>query len=256
MLPASYRVTGVEMPERVVLLSGGSRGLGAGILEHLLAAGHSVATFSRRATKLTDRLGNNPTLSDRFTYSNVDASDADALRGFVTHAQERFGRIDVLINNAGVAYDELLAMTPEEHIDRMLSVNLRATLLLAKECVRLMLRQRSGSIINVSSIVGVRGFSGLAAYSSTKAGIDGMTRSLAKEVGKRNIRVNAVAPGYLDTDMSEALTARQRMRMVRRTPLGRLGLVSDIVPVIDFLMSDTSAFVTGQVIHVDGGITL
>lgn len=243
-------------PSQTILVSGGSRGLGAGIVEHLLAAGHRVATFSRSETDLTKRLSSDPQLADRFSFEQVDVSDAEALRRVVAATHSRFGRIDVLINNAGVAYDGVLALTKDEDIDRMLTINLRGALLLAKECTRLMLLQRGGTVINISSIIGQRGFSGLSAYSATKAGMDGMTRALARELGRKNIRVNGIAPGYLETDMSGALGDERLQQIVRRTPLGRLGRVEDVVPVVDFLLSPASGFITGQVLTVDGGSTL
>jgi 3-oxoacyl-[acyl-carrier protein] reductase len=128
-------------------------------------------------------------------------------------------------------------------------------LLFAKECSRLMLLGERGSIINISSIVAENGFSGLVTYSATKAAMLGMTRSLARELGARNIRVNAIAPGYLETDLSQGLSARQREQIVRRTPLGRLGKSDDVVPVVEFLLSSASSFITGQVLTVDGGAT-
>jgi 3-oxoacyl-[acyl-carrier protein] reductase len=164
--------------------------------------------------------------------------------------------LDALINNAGVAQDGVLAMMPEEQIERMLQVNLQAALLLTKECVRWMLLQGQGNIISVSSILAERGFSGLAAYAATKAGLIGMTRSLARELGPRQIRVNAIAPGYVETEMSDSLDMQQRQQIIRRTPLGRLATTEDIVPVVEFLLSPASQFITGQTIVVDGGASV
>ena len=196
----------------------------------------------------------------RHTYSSIsvsrtDAADAAALRSFVQATYDRFGRIDCLVNNAAVAHDGLLATLPDEQIDQTLEVNLRAALLLAKECIRLMLLADGGAIVSISSIVGEHGFSGLATYSATKAGLIGMSRALARELGPRNIRVNAVAPGYLETELSKSLSPQQREQIIRRTPLGRLGRVEDVIPVVDFLLSPAGAFITGQVLTVDGGAT-
>ena len=244
------------MAELVVILSGGSRGLGRAIARGLLDAGHTVATFSRSVTPAIEELSANPAWSSRFLHRSVDASQPEALRQYVDEVHEHFGRVDALINNAAVAHDGVLAMASESDIEQMLDINLKAALLLAKECSRIMLVQRSGHIINISSIIGSRGFAGLATYAATKAGLDGMTRALARELGDRQIRVNAIAPGYLDTEMAEGLSAAQRAQIERRTPLGRLGRVDDIVPWVNFLLSPQSGFTTSQIITVDGGASI
>ncbi len=244
------------MAEQVAIVSGGSRGLGRAIVEHLLGLGYCVGTFSRSPSEFIHELSGNQEYQHRFLYQSVDARDAAALRSFVAEAHRRWGRIDALVNNAGVAYDGVLAMTNEEQITQMLDINLKASLLLAKECSRLMLLQHSGHIINITSIIGQRGFAGLAAYAATKAGLAGMTRALARELGSQGIRVNAIAPGYLETEMSHGLSEEQRAQIVRRTPLGRLGRADDIVPWIEFLLSSASGFMTGQVLTVDGGASV
>ena len=244
-----------EANSRVIVISGGSRGLGLALVRHFLAAGNRVATCSRNRSKEISACEADPQFAPQFLYQALDAADAVALRNFVQATYDRFGRIDALINNAAVAHDGLLATLPEEQIDQMLQVNLRAALLLAKECSRLMLLSDGGTMVNISSIVGEHGFSGLATYSATKAGLIGMTRALARELGPRNIRVNAVAPGYLETELSKSLSPQQREQIVRRTPLGRLGRVEDVIPAVDFLLSPAGAFISGQVITVDGGAT-
>jgi 3-oxoacyl-[acyl-carrier protein] reductase len=195
-------------------------------------------------------------VSQRFFFASVDASDADALRVFVETVHDKWQRIDALINNAGIARDGVLALANVDQIDQMLDINLRASLILAKECARLMLLQKTGHIINITSIIAARGFSGLAAYAATKAGLSGMTRALARELGSHGIRVNAIAPGYLETDMSHALSDSQRAQIIRRTPLGRLGTPEDIAPWVEFLLSTESGFMTGQVLTIDGGATV
>jgi 3-oxoacyl-[acyl-carrier protein] reductase len=237
-----------------IVISGGSRGLGQAICAALLADGHQVATFSRRPSEFTDEAM--AQYADRFYYKPLDAGDGEALHEFVRQAHDHFGRLDALVNNAGIAVDGVLALAREEDLERMLDINLKAALILSKECSRLMLAQRHGVIINVSSVIALRGFSGLVGYAATKAGMIGMTRSLARELGDRNIRVNAVAPGYLETEMSAGLSPAQRQQIVRRTPLGRLGRAEDVVPWIRFLLSDDAAFVTGQVIAIDGGASV
>lgn len=242
------------MSKRVIIISGGSRGLGEAFVRRFHATGDIVCTFSRKRTKTIDEL--QAIDAERLFYREVDATDSEGLRAFVTAVHERFGRIDALVNNAGIAHDGVLATMSDDRIDQMLDINLRASLLLARECSRIMLLAGSGSIVNISSIIAKRGFSGLSAYAATKAGQIGMTLGLARELGPKNIRVNAIAPGYLETEMSHGLDERQRAQIVRRTPLGRLGKPEDIVPCLEFLLSAGAAFITGQVITIDGGSTV
>ena len=245
------------MPQSlVIIVSGGSRGLGRSLVERLLGQGHCVATFSRSRTQFIDQLMAGSDLEKRFYYEEVDATDVVSLRSFVQAVHGKFGQLDALINNAAIAHDGLLAMTSETDIQQMLDVNLRATFVLAKESSRLMLVQGAGCIIQISSVVAQVGYRGLSVYGATKAGLEGLTRSLARELGPRGIRVNAVAPGFLETDMSEGLSDSQREQIVRRTPLGRIGDASDIGPCIDFLLSPGADFITGQVITVDGGASV
>jgi 3-oxoacyl-[acyl-carrier protein] reductase len=166
-----------------------------------------------------------------------------------------FGRVDALVNNAAIARDGMLSMASYTDVNTVVEVNLKGTLLLTRACLRPMLAARRGRIINISSIIGLRGYSGLSIYSATKGGLDAMTRSLAREVGPSGITVNSIAPGYLETEMSHGLTVSQRQQIVRRTPLGRLGTPEDIVPLLEFLLSPEASFITGQVIAIDGGIT-
>jgi len=241
---------------RVVMVSGGSRGLGAGIVDGLLRRGDYVVTFSRSKTPLIERWESDSVCSDRFRFDAVDIRDDGAMESLVRSVKRQFSRIDGLVNNAGIARDGVLALAAMDDIDQMLDINLRAAIVLAKQVSRVMLAQQSGSIINISSIIAERGFSGLASYAATKAGMLGMTRALARELGPKNIRVNAVAPGYLETEMSSGLDDGQKSQIIRRTPLGRLGTVEDVESVVDFLLSPASRFITGQTITVDGGATV
>ncbi|MFM9058542.1 MAG: SDR family NAD(P)-dependent oxidoreductase [Planctomycetaceae bacterium] len=236
-------------------VSGGSRGLGLAVVEMLLARGDRVATFSRSGSAGIDALA--AAHPDRLLHDRLDAADAVAVRGFVDRASARFGRIDHCVANAAVAHEGVLATTPDAEIDALLAVNLRGSIVLVRECVRQMLVQQPvpgvPSVVVISSIVASRGSPGLAVYAATKAGLEGFARSLARELGPRGIRVNAVAPGFLETDLSATLSAENRGRIARRTALGRLGTPADIVGAIDFLTSPAASFITGQVFTIDGG---
>ncbi len=243
-------------PERAVaLVSGGSRGLGVALVGGFLSRGYAVATLSRQRTAFIDRTRAERKTRDDFLWDCVDMLDSDALRSFVARAAERFGRIDILVNNAGVAAEGVLPTARREAIEDVIEVNLTAAILLAQACARVMLRQHRGSIINISSVNAIRGRPGVSVYSATKAALDGLTRSLARELGPRNIRVNSVAPGYFDSDMVGAIDSGEKERIARRTPLGRLARAEEVAEAVFFLASDRASFITGQTLVVDGGIT-
>ncbi|MEV0193526.1 SDR family oxidoreductase [Kitasatospora purpeofusca] len=238
----------------VAVVSGGSRGLGQFLVERLLSEGWQVATFSRTATEfITETTEKHP---DTFHWKAVDLADSEALRGFVREAAKRFGRIDALINNAGsLQHDQLLVTMRGQEIEQTIAVNLTAPVVLAQACARAMIKNGSGNIINVSSVNSVRGYRGVAAYSAAKSGLDGFTRSLARELGPFGIRVNTIVPGFFESDMTQAVTEDNQERIKRRTPLGRIGSMVDVSNLVFFALSEKSAFVTGQRIIVDGGIT-
>ena len=247
------------MPSTTII-SGGSRGLGLAVVERLLGRGDSVATFSRSGSAALERLATSH--AGRLHAERIDAADAVAIRGFVDRAAARFGGIDHCIANAAVAHEGVVATVRDDEIDAMLDVNLRGSIVLVRECVRQMLvhplgttedAARGPSVVVVSSVVAARGSPGLAVYAATKAGLEGFARSLARELGPRGIRVNVVAPGFLETDLSASLSEADRSRIVRRTPLGRLGVPSDVVGAIEFLSGPQAGFITGQVLTVDGG---
>lgn len=237
----------------ITLVSGGSRGLGLAIAGDLLQRGRRVATFSRTPGDGLERL--RAMHGDQLTILTGDMADARSLETVVKTVEADIGPIDALINNAGIAIDGVLATMLPAQIEQLVAVNLTGTLLLTRLVTRRMVMRSRGNIVSISSIIGLRGYSGLSVYSATKAGLDAMTRALARELGGRNIRVNSVAPGYLETEMTHGLDDTQRGQIVRRTPLGRLGVPEDVLGAIHFLLSPDSSFMTGQVLVVDGGIT-
>lgn len=241
--------------QQVILISGGSRGLGQALVSHFLARGQIVVTFSRSRTSFIEQCLQADPDGQRFFWQALDGTDSDAVKRFVLAAAARYGRIDALINNAGVATEGVLALMRVGDIQQMIAVNLEGAILLTHICTRVMLSRGRGAIVNISSLNGVRGHAGVAVYSATKAGLDGLTRSLAREVGSRGIRVNSVAPGYFESDMTEHLDDEQRARITRRTPLGRLGTTADIIGAVQFLLSAEASFITGQTLVVDGGLT-
>ncbi len=238
----------------ISLISGGSRGLGLSIVERLLARGDRVATFSRSGSPALAALA--AAHPYQLLAESLDGCDTAAVIGFVGRVVDRFGGLDHCIANAAIAHEGVLATMRDDEIDALLTVNVKASIVLVRECVRHMLAspaRPAPTITLISSIVASRGSPGLSVYAATKAALEGFARSLARELGPRGIRVNAVAPGFLETDLSATLSADNRTRIARRTALGRLGLPADVVGAIDFLTTPAAAFITGQVLTIDGG---
>jgi 3-oxoacyl-[acyl-carrier protein] reductase len=242
---------------RVLVVTGGGRGLGLAIVQTLLERGYPVATCSRRLSPELQTLLDRYAGENKLLWEACNIGQETEEDGFFQAAIRWAGSRPLfgLVNNAGIAGEGILATYPNVNTEEILRVNLLGAIRMARLALRVLLSTRTGGrIVNISSIIGSRGYTGLAAYSASKAGMDGLTRALAREVGTRQITVNSIAPGYLATDMSASLRPDQRQQIVRRTPLGRLGNVSDVVPLVLFLLSDDASFITGQAITVDGGI--
>jgi 3-oxoacyl-[acyl-carrier protein] reductase len=241
-----------------VIITGGSRGLGEAIVKRLLAQGYRVSTCSRSKTSFVEEMMVHGDYRERFFWTACDIGVEGQADGFVKDAVSWAGNDGLygLVNNAGIAMAGILATFPNIDAERILRVNLLGSIEMARAVSQVLLRQNAGGrIINMSSIIGTRGYNGLAVYSASKAGLDGLTRALARELGPRQITVNSVAPGYLRTEMSATLTSAQLAQIVNRTPLARLATESDVAALILFLLSEQAAFITGQTIMVDGGIT-
>lgn len=240
---------------RTVIVTGGSRGLGVGIVQAFLDAGDRVATCSRTSTEQVAEWQQDPSLEGRFLFVEADLSKREDGTAFVNAVVDAWGAPDVLINNAGVARDGILAILSDDDVDTVIGLNLTGTIHVTKLVARRMLAQRSGRIVNITSIVGLSGYRGLSVYSATKSALDGFTRAMARELGSKGITVNSVAPGYLRTEMSHGLDEGQLQQIVRRTPSGRLGEPSDVARAVQFLAAPENDYITGHVLVVDGGLT-
>ncbi|MGD2108822.1 MAG: 3-oxoacyl-[acyl-carrier-protein] reductase [Phycisphaerae bacterium] len=244
------------MDGKVALVTGGSRGIGRGICLALAGRGATVVACARDESALK-------TLADEVTQRelpgsidprSLDVTDRGAVDALVEAAAEKHGRIDILVNNAGITRDGLAMAMDDEQFDEVLTTNLRAAFWLARAVSRHMVRKRYGRIINIGSVSGVMGNAGQVNYSASKAGLIGMTKSLAKELGKRKITCNVVAPGFIETDMTSGLPEDVTKAAKGWIPLGRFGEVSEVAEAVAFLASDAAAYITGQVLVVDGGM--
>ncbi|MFT3998197.1 MAG: SDR family oxidoreductase [Asticcacaulis sp.] len=240
---------------RWVMISGVSRGLGQAIATDLLMAGYNVAGCSTSHGEAVQSLQDQ--YAERFFWMACDMGDSAAIEAFTVAAVAHFaGAPWGVVNNAGMSVEGILSTLPLADIERVLQVNLTGAMALTRAALRRMQRTRQpGRIINISSITGLRGYTGLSAYAASKAGMDGFGRALSREVGRLGITVNSIAPGYMKTALSAGLDDRQLDQIVRRTPLGRLCELSDITPLVRFLLSEEAAFITGQTLTVDGGLT-
>jgi 3-oxoacyl-[acyl-carrier protein] reductase len=235
-------------------VTGGSRGLGLGMVRVLSSAGYNVIAIARQESQelaaVIQESGSGPV-----HFRSFDLCDTAGIPAFVKALRREFGSFYGLVNNAGLGTGGLLASMPDAQIERLVRLNTLAPVILTKYVVRSMMADGGGRIVNVSSIVSFTGFSGLSVYSATKSSLVGFTRSLAREVGKVDITVNAVAPGFVDTEMTESLHGEQRAKIMRRSALGRLVAVEDVANAVEFLLSDKAKNITGTVLTVDAGST-
>jgi 3-oxoacyl-[acyl-carrier protein] reductase len=239
---------------RIAIVTGAARGIGQAIAVKLASEGADVALCDVEKDWLSET-GDLIAAKGRRTESfAVDVSDSAAVQTAVDQIIEKFGKIDILINNAGITRDNLLIRMSEEDWDLVLQVNLKGAFLFSKTVARPMMKQRSGAIVNVASIIGLIGNAGQCNYAASKGGLIALTKSVAKELAARNIRANAVAPGFIKTKMTERLSEEIQNKMLEAIPLGRFGLPEDVANVVMFLASDAASYVTGQVLTVCGGM--
>lgn len=245
------------LKDKIALVSGGSRGIGRSIALAFADAGAHVAFTYKSAAEAAEKVKSEIELKGRKALAiQSDAKDINGAMQVVDQVIKEFRRIDILVNNAGITKDTLLMRMSEQDWDDVLDTNLKSAFNFSKAVCRHMMGQREGKIINISSISGVMGNAGQVNYSSAKAGMIGMTKSLAKEFASRNIQVNAVAPGFVDTDMTDKLTPQQREALLNIIPMKRTAKPEEIASVVVFLATPASSYMTGQVLCVDGGIVM
>lgn len=240
-----------------VLVSGGSRGLGLAIGRKLAAAGYNVIAIAR---KKSDQISSaikevEKSKTGSLNFVPFDLNDIDGIGELVRNLRKKFGPVYGLVNNAAIGTEGLLGIMPNPQIEQLIRVNTLAPIVLTKFVVRSMMSEGGGRIVNVTSIIGFTGYSGLSVYGATKASMIGFTRSLAREVGRVGINVNAIAPGFIDTDMTQGLEGKQRDQVARRSALRRLAAVDDVADAVEFLLGDKSKSITGTVMTVDAGST-
>ncbi len=242
--------------DQVALVTGASRGIGAAIVRQLRVMGARVVLAARNLDSLQALQAEvDPSLENTETVV-CDVANSGDLENLVAAAQAKWGRLDILVNNAGITRDGLLMRMKDEDWDVVLNTNLRSAFITTRAAAKIMLRQKSGRIINITSVIGVTGNAGQANYAASKAGLIGLTKSTAKELASRGICVNAVAPGYIETDMTSGLADKVRDQILQQIPLQALGKPEDVAAMVGFLTTPGSRYITGQVFHVDGGMVI
>ena len=242
-----------DVSGKKVVLTGGTGGIGRTIAKTLVDRGATV-TISGTKKKVLDEISNE--LSQNAFVLENNLSEPGAVETLLSFAQEKMGEVDILINNAGITRDGLMVRMRDEDWFDVIAINLTAGFKLARGCLKSMMKNRWGRIINISSVVGVTGNPGQANYAASKAGIIGMTKSLAAEVASRNITVNCIAPGYIKTAMTEAMSEKQTLELLNLVPSGRMGVPEDIAASVLYLSSEEASYLTGQTIHINGGLAM
>lgn len=247
----------MKFKDKVILVTGGSRGIGRGLCLGYAKEGATVVMcYIGDEDKIEEIVNSCEELGGKCFPFEANVSKSEEVEKLFAYIKDNFGKLDVLVNNAGITRDNLMIAMSDQEFDSVVTTNLYGSYYCMKNAAKLMVRKRSGRIINISSIVGVNGNAGQVNYSASKAGVIGMTKSAAKELGTRNITVNAIAPGFIDTDMTRALNEDQINACLREIPMKKLGQIDDIVAMALFLSGEEAGYVTGQVLLVDGGMSL
>ncbi|HLB25835.1 MAG TPA: 3-oxoacyl-[acyl-carrier-protein] reductase [Nitrospirota bacterium] len=244
----------MHLQGKTALVTGGAQGIGKAIAVALARAGADVAVSDVNLDKANETAAELSALGVKAFAIGGNVADAEQAAKMVDEAVQKLGRLDILVNNAGITRDNLIMRMKEEDWDLVLDVNLKGSFNCAKAALKHMSKARSGRIINIASVVGAMGNAGQANYVASKAGLIGLTKTIAREYASRNVTANAVAPGFIDTAMTQALSEKVREELMKQIPLGRLGTSEDVAGAVKFLASDGAAYITGQVIHVNGGM--
>jgi len=244
-----------KLKDRVAIITGGAQGIGRAIAEKLADEGAKIViadVMEEAAKKTADEISNNKNVAALSL--KVDVSSSQETEQMIKKTVEKFGKIDIIINNAGITRDNLLIRMSDDEWDKVLAINLKGVFNCSKAAAKIMMKQRAGKIVNIASVVGLMGNAGQANYSASKGGVIALTKTMARELASRNINVNAVAPGFIKTAMTEKLSDEQKKKLTDLIPLARLGEPQDVANIVAFLCTDESSYITGEVISVNGGM--
>lgn len=246
----------MKLKGKICIITGGARGIGKEICSYFLSEGAVVCIFDLNKTDALNTLDQFEEKygKEKAAFFNIDVTSVESVENGIEEIIKKYGRIDILVNNAGITSDNLILRMDIAEWKKVIDINLTGTFICSKYALRYMVKQKSGRIINMSSVIGIRGNAGQSNYSASKAGVIGLTKSMAREFASRNINVNAIAPGYIETEMTKKIDEKYKEKIIAMIPNGKLGTVDDVAKTAVFLASDDSAYITGAVINIDGGM--